>query len=129
MKQESANTLQKFSKFFGLHPLVGFGMFATDLMLFGVEVGTFEIGWLVSVPVAAFLTIPCVLIQKYSYKDDWGSAIGKGMLVGVLTAIPTALPSAIPFIGGVLGTVNLLSPGGGDKEEANPPAPPTASEE
>ena len=114
MKKESANTLQKFSKFFGLHPLVGFGMFAVDMMLFGVEVGTFEIGWLVTAPVAVFLSIPCILIQKFSYKDGWGSAIGKGMLVGVLTAIPTALPSAIPFIGGVLGTLNLLSP---DKKE------------
>jgi len=105
------NSLKKFSQFFGLHPLVGFGMFAVDLMLFGgVEVPTFEAGWLVTVPVAAFLTIPSVLIQKYSYKDNWGSSIGKGMLVGVLTAIPTALPSAVPFIGGVLGTVNLLSP-------------------
>ena len=132
MKKESANTLQKFSKFFGLHPLVGFGMFAVDLMLFGgVEVPTFEAGWLVTVPVAAFLTIPSVLIQKYSYKDNWGSSIGKGMLVGVLTAIPTALPSAVPFIGGVLGTVNLLSPGGGDggDEGVDPPATPPASEE
>jgi hypothetical protein len=116
MKKENANTLQKFSKFFGLHPLVGFGMFAADLMLFGVEAGTFEVGWLVTVPVAAFLTVPCVLIQKFSYKDDWGSSIGKGMLVGVLTAIPTALPSAIPFIGGVLGTINLLAPGRGEEE-------------
>ncbi len=128
MKQERANTLQRFSKFFGLHPLVGFGMFATDLMLFGVEAGTFEIGWLVTVPVAIFLTIPSVLIQKYNYKDDWGSAIGKGMLVGVLTAIPTALPSAVPFIGGVLGSVNLLSSGRGE-DEADPPALPPASEE
>jgi hypothetical protein len=116
MKKESANTLQKFSKFFGLHPLVGFGMFAADMMLFGVEIGTFEIGLLVSVPVAAFLTIPCVLIQKFSFKDDWGTSIGKGMLVGVLTAISTALPSAIPFIGGVLGTINLLAPGRGEEE-------------
>lgn len=109
------NSLKKFSQFFGLHPLVGFGMFAVDLMLFStVEVPTFEVGWLITVPIAAFLTIPSVLIQKFSYKDDWGSAIGKGMLVGVLTAIPTALPAAVPFIGGVLGTVNLLSP---DKEE------------
>ena len=103
------NALKKFSQYFGLHPLVGFGMFATDLMMFGVEAGTFQIGWLVTAPLAAFLTIPCILIQKFSYKDDWGSAIGKGMLVGVLTAIPTALPAAIPFVGGVLGTLNVLS--------------------
>lgn len=110
------DTLKKFSQYFGLHPLVGFGMFAIDLMLFGsIEVPTFEAGWPITVPVAAFLTIPCVLIQKFSYKDDWGSAIGKGMLVGVLTAIPTALPAAVPFIGGILGTVNLLSPDKGDE--------------
>ena len=129
MKKESANTLQKFSKFFGLHPLVGFGMFAVDLMLFStVEVPTFEVGWLVTVPVAAFLTIPCVLIQKFSYKDDWGSSIGKGMLVGVLTAIPTALPSAVPFIGGVLGTLNLLSPGRGEEEAEEPASAPLSEE-
>jgi len=104
--------LKKFSQFFGLHPLVGFGMFAVDLMLFGVETATFEIGWLVTAPVAAALTIPCVLLQKYSYGDSWGAAIGKGMLVGVLTAIPTPLPAVVPFIGGVLGAVKMLVPGG-----------------
>ncbi len=108
------NSLKKFSQFFGLHPLVGFGMFAVDLMLFGVEAGTLQIGWIVTAPVAAFLSIPCALIQRFSYKDDWGSAIGKGLLIGVLTAIPTALPAAVPFIGGILGTVNLMA---SDEEE------------
>jgi len=110
------NALKKFTQYFGLHPLVGFGMFAVDLMLFtSVEAPTFEVGWPITVPVAAFLTIPCILIQKFSYKDDWGSSIGKGMLVGILTAIPTALPAAVPFVGGILGSVNLLSPDEGDE--------------
>ncbi len=109
------NTLKKFSQFFGLHPLVGFGMFAVDLMLFSVESSTLEIGWLISVPVAAALAIPSILIQKYSFKDNWGTAIGKGMLIGVLTAIPTALPSVVPFVGGVLGAVKML--GAGEEEQ------------
>ena len=106
--------LKKFPQYFGLHPLVGFGMFAVDLMLFPVEVGTFEIGWAISIPVALALTIPSILIQRYSFHDNWGTAIGKGMLVGVLTAIPTPLPSVVPFLGGVLGVAKLLGAGSED---------------
>jgi hypothetical protein len=109
------DALKKFSQFFGLHPLVGFGMFAVDLMLFGVESATLQAGWLITIPVAIALTIPCTLIQKHSYGDNWGTAIGKGMLIGVLTAIPTPLPSVVPFIGGALGLVKMLGEGRGEK--------------
>ncbi|RME89947.1 MAG: hypothetical protein D6770_03480 [Anaerolineae bacterium] len=111
------NALKKFSQFFGLHPLVGFGMFAVDIMLFGLETSTLEVGWLISVPIAAALAIPSALIQKYSFNDNWGTAIGKGMLIGVLTAIPTPLPSVVPFIGGVLGAVKML--GAGEARESH----------
>ncbi|MDK1029597.1 MAG: hypothetical protein QGM50_01105 [Anaerolineae bacterium] len=117
------DALKKFSQFFGLHPLVGFGMFAVDLMMFGAETATLGFGWIVTASVAAFLSIPSILIQRFSYKDDWGSAVGKGLLVGVLTAIPTALPAAVPFIGGILGTVNVLTPDKPDKPIDVTPTP------
>jgi hypothetical protein len=96
-------------KIMGLHPLVGFGMFAVDWMLFTAEAGTLGASWVISIGVAVVLTIPSVLIQKYGFKEEWGLAIGKGLMIGCMTAIPTALPSIVPFVGGALGTVVLLS--------------------
>ena len=105
------DALKKISKSFGLHPLVGFGMFAVDMMLFGAETITFELTWIISVAVGAALTIPSILIQRYSFKDSWGAAIGKGTLIGVLTGIPTPLPALVPLAGGALGTLQMLSSG------------------
>ncbi|MBT3336977.1 MAG: hypothetical protein HN855_05750 [Anaerolineae bacterium] len=110
------DALKKLSKSFGLHPLVGFGMFAVDMMLFGAETLTFELSWPISVAVGAALTIPSILIQRHSFKDNWGAAIGKGMLVGVLTGIPTPLPAIVPLLGGTLGTMQMLK----GKEDAPP---------
>lgn len=109
--------MMKLSQTVGLHPLVGFGMFAVDLMLFGEEALTAGIGWPVAIAVAIALTIPCILIQHYAYKDDWGAAVGKGLLVGVLTAIPTPLPSIVPFVGGALGLVGML----GERQQPEEP--------
>ena len=106
--------LKKLSRSFGLHPLVGFGMFAIDMMLFGGEVLTAELIWPITVGVGAALTIPSVLIQRHSFGDSWGSALGKGMLVGVLTGIPTPLPALVPLMGGAIGTMQMI----GDKEKA-----------
>lgn len=103
------NNLKKLSQSLGLHPLVGFGMFAVDMMLFGTEVLTFELTWPIAVAVGAALTIPSILIQKHSFGDSWGAAIGKGMLVGVLTGIPTPLPAIVPLLGGALGTMQMLN--------------------
>ncbi len=100
--------IQKISRTFGLHPMVGFGMFAVDMMLFGAETLTFELTLPLSIGIGAALTLPSILIQHYSFKDEWGAAIGKGLLIGVLTAIPTSLPSMVPLLGGALGTVKLL---------------------
>jgi hypothetical protein len=111
------DALKKLSKSFGLHPLVGFGMFAIDMMLFGAETLTFELTWPISVAVGAALTIPSILIQRHSFKDNWGASIGKGLLVGVLTGIPTALPALIPLLGGALGTMQMLGSG---KEKDSP---------
>lgn len=99
----------QFCQMMGLHPLVGFGMFAIDWMLFVAEGSTLGTSWVISIAVAIALTIPSVLIQRYGFKDEWGLAIGKGLLIGCVTAIPTALPSIFPLIGGGLGTVALLS--------------------
>lgn len=107
------NGLKKLSQSLGLHPLVGFGMFAIDMMLFGAETITFELTWPISVAIGAALTIPSILIQRYSFKDSWGAAAGKGILVGVLTGIPTALPALVPLLGGALGTIQMLN----DKNE------------
>lgn len=97
------NTLIHLCKVLGLHPLVGFGMFAVDWMLFGGEIFSAGMLEIISIIIAVLLTIQCILIQKYSFGDIWGAAIGKGMIVGILTAIPTALPSVIPLGGGIIG--------------------------
>jgi hypothetical protein len=97
----------------GLHPLVAFAMVCVDLMLTASDLVTVAT---VSIAVAAVLTVPCVLLQRYVYKDGWGAAIGKGMIVGILTAIPTPLPAVATGAGGVLGLVGMLS----DRKEPPP---------
>src|SRR5262245_1109415 len=87
----------------GLHPLVAFGMFACDWMLFGGEAGSAGVGLALTVPIALALMIPCILIQRYSFGDRWGAALGKGLLVGVLTAIPLPIGSPVTLAGGVIG--------------------------
>jgi len=49
----------------------------------------------ISIPVGVVLTISSLFIQRYLYKDLWGSAIGKSLLIGLITAIPTPLPSVL----------------------------------
>jgi len=93
----------------GLHPLVGFGMFAVDWMLFGPEAASLGITWPISLAVAAALAIPCILIQRYGFKEEWGLAVGKSLMVGVLTAIPSPIPSVVTFMGGAMGTVAMIS--------------------
>lgn len=90
----------------GLHPLVAFAMVVVDLMLTASDLATAAT---VSVLVAVILTIPCILLQRYAYKDEWGVAIGKGLIVGILTAIPTPLPAIVTGTGGLLGAIGLLS--------------------
>ena len=103
----SANVRERLAHAVGLHPLVAFGMFACDWMLFGGEASSGGIGLAITIPVALALTLPCILIHRYSFKDGWGAAIGKGLLVGVLTAIPLPLGSPATLAGGVIG---LLRP-------------------
>ncbi len=102
------NTAMHTFRTVGLHPLTAFGMIVVDWMLFAAEGATLNAAWPVSIGVAIALTVPCILLQRYGYKDSWGLAIGKGMIVGVLTAIPTPLPSVVSLTGGALGTTSML---------------------
>lgn len=81
-------------------------MVVIDIMLLAADLATAAT---VSIVVGLVLTIPCVLLQRYAYKDEWGVAVGKGMIVGILTAIPTPLPSIVTGVGGVAGAIGLLS--------------------
>lgn len=96
-------------KMLGLHPIVGFGMAAVDVMLFGAEAATLGIGWSISIPVAGVLAMASILVQKYGFQERWGLAVGKGLIVGLLTAVPTAIPALVSLAGGVMGTAVLLS--------------------
>jgi len=97
----------------GVHPVVAVGMAAVDFMLFAGEGASLAVSWPVSISVAIALTILCALVQRYGYKEHWGLAIGKAMLVGLLTAIPTAIPSLGTVAGGMLGTTSLVLGSGG----------------
>jgi hypothetical protein len=85
--------LKHFCQTFGLHPLTAFGLFAVDWMLFGEEVATAGVGWVISLPVGIVLGLIAILIQKHAYKDETMPAVAKGLLVGLLTAIPAPLSS------------------------------------
>ncbi len=93
---------------FGLHPFVAFAMVIVDIMLFGTDIT--GVGWFISVPIALFLAAPCILIQKYSYNDNWGTSVAKGFIVGIITAIPSPLPAVITGGSGMLGAVKLMLP-------------------
>ncbi len=103
-------SLRPLCQLLGLHPLVGLGMFAVDWMLFGGEAATLGVSWVVSIAVAAVLTVAAVFIQRFAFADSWGAAAGKSLLVGLLTAIPTALPAIFSLVGGALGALKLLLP-------------------
>lgn len=102
--------VRKFLQTVGLHPLAAVGLVAVDIMLFGGEVGSAGVGVAVSIPVGFVLGLAGCLLQKFSYGDNWGTAIGKGLVMGVLTAIPTSLPSVLTGGGGVLGLAKMLLP-------------------
>jgi len=113
--------MNTFAQKYGLHPLVALAMICVDTMLFGSDIlAVFTEGatLAISIAVAAILTIPCILLQKYAYKDNWGAAIGKGLIVGILTAIPTSLPSIVTGGSGVLGIVGLVKRRTGKKTKA-----------
>jgi hypothetical protein len=85
--------LKYFAKAFGLHPLTALAMFVVDWMLFGEEVATGGVGWVLSLPVGVLLGLFAVLIQRRLFNDESRPAIAKGVIVAVLTAIPAPLSS------------------------------------
>jgi hypothetical protein len=99
--------MDNFIQKLGLHPLVAIGMIGVDMMLFASDAVP-AIGWGISSLVGLVLMIPCILLQRFGYKDSWMVAIGKGIIVGTLTAIPTPLPAIITGAGGVLGTIGTF---------------------
>ena len=101
---------------FGIHPLVAIGLVAVDFVLFGADAT--GVGWILSCLVATALMLPSILIQHFAYKDNWGTAIAKGIIVGVLTAIPTPLPAVITGTGGIMGLLGMLKSGAWSKDAA-----------
>jgi hypothetical protein len=99
---------------FGLHPSVGFSLFAVDTMLFASELLTLEATWALTIPVGLALMVPAALLQKRLYGDSWKAAVGKGLLVGVLTAIPLPLASIMTFAGGLIGACKSMLGGKAD---------------
>jgi len=85
--------LKLFARTVGLHPLTALGLLVVDWMLFGEEVATAGVGWLVSLPVGIMLGLVAFMIQRRSYKDEPGPAAAKALIVGLLTAIPAPLSS------------------------------------
>jgi phosphate/sulfate permease len=102
-------TRESFCQTFGLHPVIGFGLFTVDSVLFASEVATFEATWALTIPIGILLTAFSVLAQKRLYGDSWRAALGKGVLVGVLTAIPLPIASLSTLIAGIIGVAKGLA--------------------
>jgi hypothetical protein len=102
--------LKYLSKTFGLHPLTAIVLLVVDWMLFGEEVATGGIGWVISLPVGVLLGLAAVLIQKRFYKDESRPAIAKGFVVALLTAIPAPLSSLGLLPLAAFGAVRVLYP-------------------
>ena len=102
--------LKYLSKVFGLHPLTALILFVVDWMLFGEEIATGGIGWVISLPIGVLLGLVAVLIQKRFYKDDDRPAIAKGVVVALLTAIPAPLSSLGLLPLAAFGAVRVLFP-------------------
>ena len=91
----------------GIAPLCAVFVTALDVMMFGGEMASGFWLWFISAFVAFLMIIPCALIQRYSYRDEWPLAIGKAFVLSILTAIPTALPAALTIGWGFTGAVGL----------------------
>lgn len=85
------------------------GLFAVDWLLFGEEIATGGVGWIISLPVGVLLGLVATRIQRRLYKDESTAAIAKGFVVGLITAIPTPLSSLGLLPLAAFGAVKLLS--------------------
>lgn len=117
--------LKYLSNAFGLHPLTALLLFAVDWMLFGEEVATGGIGWVISLPVGVLLGLVAMQIQKRFYKDDDRRARAKGLIVALLTAIPTPLSTLGLLPLAAFGAVKVLFP---DRRQLPGHAEPYSSE-
>lgn len=102
--------LKFFSKTFGLHPLTALLLFVVDWMLFGEELATGGIGWVLSLPVGILLGLVAIQIQKRMYKDEHNPAVAKGLVVAILTAIPAPLSSLGLLPLAAFGAIKVLLP-------------------
>ena len=91
--QATMEKLKLFSRTVGLHPLTALGLFLVDWVLFGEEIATGGVGWVISLPVGVILGLAAIIIQRYAYRDEAVPAMMKGFVVGLLTAIPAPLSS------------------------------------
>jgi hypothetical protein len=101
--------LKYLSRIFGLHPLAAIALIAADWLLFGEEIATGGVGWLMSIPAGLLLGMLTILIQKRAYKDRPGVATAKGLVAGVLTAIPAPLSSLGLLPMAAFGAIRALS--------------------
>jgi len=119
--------MNTFAQKYGLHPLVALIVIGVDTLLVAPEtVATFLgietagisalIAIVIAIVISAILMVACILLQRYSYKDNWGAAVGKGLIVGILTAIPTNFPSIFTGGSGVIGVVGLVKRGRAKKK-------------
>lgn len=108
--------LKYLSKTFGLHPLTALLLFVVDWMLFGEEVATGGIGWVLSLPIGILLGLVAIQIQKRIYKDDHKPAMAKGLVVALLTAIPAPLSSLGLLPLAAFGAIRVLFP---DRRQLN----------
>jgi len=91
---------------FGVEPFGAGAVVLTDAMMQNVEIVSFGLFCAISAAIGLFVIAPCcVLLQRFSYKDPWPSAVAKGCLLGLVTALPTALPSFVTIGLGVAGYI------------------------
>ena len=121
--------MDTFAKKYGLHPLAALVMVTADVLLvgeetiaglLGIETGGISLGIaaVINIVILAILAVGCIMLQRYSYKDNWGAAIGKGIIVGVLTGVPGPFLSAITFGSGVVGIIGMVKSRSGKKAKA-----------
>ena len=101
-----------FCRAFGLHPITAIGLVVIDWLLFGEEVATGGVGWLISLPVGVLLGILVMRIQERAYGDEKRTAMAKGFVAAFLTAIPAPLSSLGLLPMAAFGVIRFLFPGG-----------------
>jgi hypothetical protein len=93
-------------------------------MLFGEEIVTGGVGWLISLPVGIMLGLVAYIIQRHSYKETAGPAALKALLVGLFTAIPAPLSSFGILPLAAFGAIRMLTGNPADSTETIEAMPP-----